>query len=471
MSDDESTAGPDDPELLANLVERTEDGLFVIDASGQLSFVNSSFADLLGYEREQLLGTNATVIFPEEHFEAVEEQVRAFGTGDKDGLRRELVLERSDGTGLTVAVELAVRETAAGRYAGLVGAARDVTADKNRANELERYETIVQAVSDPVCTLDRDGRFCYVNDSFETTTGYETETALEETLELIFDDEDVDAVQQAITDVSRQAEDSVTTVEVGIQTKDGSTVPTECRITTIPTGAEDPQAVVAVLHDISRLKQRERRLSKFASVVSHDLRNPMDVALGRAEMLPEVADVDPETEAHLDDIYESVKRMERIIQDVLTLTRQRGDGFETEPVSLSAVAEDAWNTVATESATLSVETGQVIEAHRSRLVQLLENLFRNAIQHGGEEVTVTIERLGSDEESVGFRISDDGAGIPKEHTAEIFDDGFTTRPEGTGLGLAIVREVVGAHDWEIQVQNTADSGAQFDITGVSVVEE
>jgi len=469
MSD--SNAGPENPQLLADLVERTEEGLFATDASGQLSFLNSSFAELVEYEREQLLGADAAKVFPEGHFEAIEEQVREFATGDNDGLRRELVLVQSDGTQLTVAVELDIRETATGTYGGLVGAARDVTVHENRANELERYETIVQAVSDPVCTLDRDGRFCYVNDSFEATTGYETETALEETLALIFDDEDVAAVRQAITEVSGGDKETVTTVEVSIQTKDGSTVPIECRIATLPTGAEDPQAVVAVLHDISRLKQRERRLSKFASVVSHDLRNPMDVALGRAEMLPEVADVDPETETHLDDIYESVKRMERIIQDVLTLTRQRTDSVETDAVSLSTVAEDAWNTVATESATLSVETAQVIEAHRSRLAQLLENLFRNAIQHGGEDVTVTVERLERDEGSVGFRVSDDGTGIPKEHRQEIFDDGFTTRTEGTGLGLAIVREVADAHDWEIQVQNTTDRGAQFDITGVSLVEQ
>jgi PAS domain S-box-containing protein len=471
MSDDESDSGPVDPALLADLVERTEDGLFAIDASGQLSFLNSSFAELLGYERDQLQGANATEILPEDHLEAVEEQARKFATGGNDALRRELVLVQRDGTHLTVAVELAIRETAAGTYAGLTGAARDVTGRKDRANELERYETIVQAVSDPVCTLDRSGRFCYVNDSFQTTTGYETETALEETLALIFGDEDVAAVQEAITDVSRRDEETVTTAEVTIQTKDDDAVPAECRIATLPTGADDPQAVVAVLHDISRLKQRERRLSKFASVVSHDLRNPMDVALGRAEMLPEVADVDPETEAHLDDIYESVTRMERIIQDVLTLTRQRKDSFEVEAVSLSAVAEDAWNTVATGSAMLTVETAQVIEAHRSRLVQLLENLFRNAIQHGGEDVTVTVERLRRGGESVGFRVSDDGAGIPKEHRQEIFDDGFTTRPEGTGLGLAIVREVADAHDWEIEVQNTTDRGAQFEILGVSTVEQ
>jgi PAS domain S-box-containing protein len=470
MSDDDGNTGPENPRLLADLVERTEDGLFAIDASGQLSFLNSSFAELLGYERERLLGANAAEIFPEDHFEAVEEQARKFATGNNDALRRELVLVRRDGTRRTVAVELAVRETAVGTYAGLVGAARDVTARKNRANELEMYETIVQAVSDPVCTLDRDGRFCYVNDSFESTTGYETETALEETLELIFDDEDVEAVQQAITDVFRGDEESVTTAEVTIQTKDDDTVPVECRIATLPTDAEDPQAAGALWHDRSRLQQRERRPSAFARVVRHDLRNPMDVALGRAEMLPEVADVDPETEAHLDDIYESVKRMERIIQDVLTLTRQRADSIETEAVSLAAGAGDAWDTVGTESATPSVETAQGIEAHRSRLVQLLENLFRNAIQHGGEDVTVTVEFLQR-EESVGFRVSDDGAGIPKEHRQEIFDDGFTTRPEGTGLGLAIVREVADAHDWEIQVQNTTDRGAQFDIVGLSTVDQ
>ncbi len=460
-------AGPNrqtNPELLEELVENAKDGLFILDADGHFDFCNESFAALLGYEKNQLLGAHAAEILSESEFETVRKEIlERLETGTDEALI-EVVLERVDGTQVAVVINVTIRETGAGEYAGMLGVARDVTDRKHRAQELKRYETIVQAVSEPICTLNADGRFCSVNDSFETVTGYERDTAIDETLELVFNTEDADALQAAIVEIARTGGKAATTVEGTIQTSDGETVPTECRLTTLPT-AEPRPAVVAVLHDITRLKEREQRLSKFASVVSHDLRNPMDVALGRAEMLPRIADVDESTERHLDDIYDSLKRMERLIEDVLTLSRQRDERIDTEALSLQSVAEMAWTNVATESATLSIDADRPIQAHEDRLSQLLENLFRNAIQHGGEDVTVTVS-LTDSAQQLAVRVSDDGAGIPDEHKQQIFEDGFTTTRDGTGLGLAIVDEIARAHGWEVEILDTEDSGADFQITGI-----
>lgn len=107
-----------------------------------------------------------------------------------------------------------------------------------------------------------------------------------------------------------------------------------------------------------------------------------------------------------------------------------------------------------------------ILADRSRLRQLLENLFRNAVEHGGDDVTVTVGELDH-----GFYVEDDGPGIPEEDREEVFETGYSTSDEGTGLGLCIVKEIIEAHDWEIRVIEGTDGGVRFEITGVEFTAE
>jgi signal transduction histidine kinase len=92
---------------------------------------------------------------------------------------------------------------------------------------------------------------------------------------------------------------------------------------------------------------------------------------------------------------------------------------------------------------------------------LFENLFRNAVNHGGGEVTVTIGEIAD-----GFYVADDGAGIPDDERDDIFEAGYSTADGGTGFGLAIVKEVVEAHGWEIRVTDSEMGGARFEIIGI-----
>ncbi|WP_255491984.1 HAMP domain-containing sensor histidine kinase [Haloarcula sp. JP-L23] len=111
-------------------------------------------------------------------------------------------------------------------------------------------------------------------------------------------------------------------------------------------------------------------------------------------------------------------------------------------------------------ATVDVDLDTVIEADESRLQQLFENLFRNAIEHGGEAVTV---HVGALEDGTGFYVADDGPGIPSEKRDQIFDHGYSTVADGTGFGLTIVQPIVQAHGWELAVTESAEGGARFEI--------
>ncbi len=204
------------------------------------------------------------------------------------------------------------------------------------------------------------------------------------------------------------------------------------------------------------LERQNDRLEEFASIVSHDLRNPLNVAAGRLELAREACDDD-----NLEDVARAHARMEALIDDLLTLAREGRSVLEPEPVDVAATVADCWRHVETAEATLEVETERSIEADPSRFQRLLENLVRNAVEHAGRDVTVTVGELED-----GIYVADDGPGIPAEKREAVFETGYSERRDGTGFGLGIVERICDAHGWDVAATDGADGGARFELTGL-----
>lgn len=222
--------------------------------------------------------------------------------------------------------------------------------------------------------------------------------------------------------------------------------------------------IAGFTHDITERKQRElelrgknERLERFASIVSHDLRNPLSVADGYLEMAREEADND-----HLETVARALDRMGTLIDELLTLAREGQEVTETKPVSLDKLVRSSWNNIDQKNASLRTDTNVKILADEIRLGQIFENLFRNAIEHGGDSVTISVGLLDGDR---GFYVENDGSKIPDEKKGQIFETGFTTNDQGTGFGLAIIKRIVNAHGWSISVTDSQHGGARFEITG------
>lgn len=215
----------------------------------------------------------------------------------------------------------------------------------------------------------------------------------------------------------------------------------------------------------AELERRSERLSEFASIVSHDLRNPITVASGQVELL----DADEE---RTEQIQQSLTRMERIIDGILTLTREHGEPNIVDGVDLETVAREAWETVETEGAALEVETTKTLDADPDLLAELLENLFRNSMEHGVPERADETVTDGSGrplltvyvgESKDGFYIADDGQGISPEDTERIFETGYSTGGS-SGLGLMIVSRIAETHGWAVSVTESQGGGAEFRFT-------
>ncbi|MFQ3284479.1 PAS domain S-box protein [Natronomonas sp.] len=231
-----------------------------------------------------------------------------------------------------------------------------------------------------------------------------------------------------------------------------------------------------------RLRQQNERLEEFASVVSHDLRNPLSVAAGNLKLAREECESD-----RLEAVSDSIDRMETLIENLLALAREGETVSEREAVDLAAAAERHWGRVETADAELIVDIDRTVEADPSRLAQLFENLFRNSVEHGstdgpaepdngiehdsttdrpdaddsvGGGVTVTVGELED-----GFYIADDGPGIPESDREQVFEVGYSD-DDGTGFGLAIVKEIAAAHGWDVGVCEAETGGASFEITGI-----
>ncbi|MDZ7849248.1 MAG: ATP-binding protein [Halodesulfurarchaeum sp.] len=223
------------------------------------------------------------------------------------------------------------------------------------------------------------------------------------------------------------------------------------------TAAHDSITKTTELRETAQaLTSRNEQLDQFVSVVSHDLRNPLNVAAGRLELAREEC-----TSEHLVAVADAHNRMNTLIENLLILARSEGQVDEMEPVDLKSVVAGCWQHVDTDEATLVTDIDRRVQANRSRLEQLLENLLRNAVEHGGSDVTITIGALED-----GFYVEDDGPGIPEAAREEVFEMGYSTTENGTGFGLSIVEQVAKAHGWDIHLADGSAGGARFEITGV-----
>jgi PAS domain S-box len=222
---------------------------------------------------------------------------------------------------------------------------------------------------------------------------------------------------------------------------------------------DDTEYLVSIIRDITERKDREIELKRLASVVSHDLRNPLNAAKAQTTHLREQAGCTNEFVDRLEHLHD---RMLNIVNDVLTAVTEEQQLTDPEPVELDAIITDAWQMVDGDGTLELTDELGVIKADRHRLRRLFENLFENAIVHSDETVTVTISHIDG-----GITISDDGPGIPQEERTKVLEYGYTTAESGTGLGLNIVSAIADAHGWEIAVGESATGGAQFRLTGMS----
>jgi signal transduction histidine kinase len=290
-------------------------------------------------------------------------------------------------------------------------------------------------------------------------------------METDVDDETVERICSALDDEA--------TFDSGVTvggTDSRTTATEEYRLRTLDgagSGGEDPEGYL-VATAVGSSESSDVEVNRIASIISHDLRNPLDVANAHLRAARNSGD-----EEHFDQVEQAHDRMERIVRDVLTLARGKHVLNVTPEVDVEAVARDAWATVETGPASLAVgDDLPETDADPDRLQRLFENLFRNAVEHAQDPEEENTTGVGGRDESPiscgvevavgrtdgGFFVADDGGGIPADERERVFEPGYSASRtnNGTGLGLTIVKRIAEAHDWTVSLATGSAGGARFE---------
>ncbi|MFB6219074.1 MAG: PAS domain S-box protein [Halobacteriaceae archaeon] len=491
-------------ERFRTIFEASNDAMLIVDPDTEtIRAANPQATDLLGYSREELVSAVDPVsdLHPEDgtEFEAFAERVIEEG----EGRTRTFTCQHTDGHLIPVEVSAAtfdfddeccllvnVRDIGDRvRREEALDALHEATRELMGATDKEAIATIAARTAREILDLPRNGIWLYdeADDALRPAAVTEEATAAvgdqpaftggDSLAWQAFREGEIHSYDDVRTVADRHAAEPAIRSELILPLGDqgvmlvGSTAvgafddldASLARILAANTEAALARAdrEARLREKRTELERQNERLDEFASLVSHDLRNPLNIADGYLDLVAD--DCDSE---HLPPARAAIDRMDGMIEDLLALARQGRAVEETEPVALDAVVRECWDTIATADADIVVDTDLTVEADRSRLRHLLENLLRNAVEHTDRAVTV---RVGALDGGDGFYVEDDGPGIPEGEHERVFEAGYTD-DGGIGVGLKIVAEVVAAHGWEVAVTEGAEGGARFEVTGVTLAE-
>lgn len=461
-----------------NLVETATDAIYTMDADGSFTSVNRATCEIVGYSREELLGRRARWLLDPDEYADVEHHFRH--ALDGRARRYECHLYRKDGERrlLSVTNTPIFQGTT---VAGVLGIARDITADREREEALlrseARYEHLVETAPDAIFTLDRDGRFTSVNRSFERTIGRLRMELLGVRFNTILEGRQADwgeALFDATLAGRRQRS------ELRYRDVDG-TVRTGSIITAPVVEDGRIAGILGIVRDVteekllsSQLLQREKlaAVGQLVSGVAHELNNPLAGIMAFAQLLENSSDATEDQRDAVETIHKEAKRAAKIVSNLLLFARQRDP--ERTSTDLNRVMLDTLELRRYVLRTQQVDVVTDLDpdlplvwADSFQLQQVVLNFLTNAehaLRGMEQERRITLATRRVDNRVIAS-VSDTGPGIPPETLDHIFNPFFTTKPvgEGTGLGLSISDGIVRQHGGQITVHSIPGHGATFSI--------
>ena len=471
------------------LIEDSADGVFVADLDGRYTFVNAAGCQMLGRSREEIVGKTIVDLIPPTDVPRLAESKIHLLNGETH--TADWQLKRKDGT--LVPVEVSAKILADGRWQGFV---RDIT--RRRAAEVaaRRYEArlegIISIAADAIVSIDADHRIAMYNTGAERIFGWSRDEVIGRAIDVLIPERFVEAHRAHVRAFAR--EDVVARMMNGRPTivglrKNGEEFPAEAAISRLD--VEGEKLFTVILRDVTeptqlrkelqealdRLQAATRLKDEMLSIVAHDLRNPLSVALLAASLL--VREVPEErreaSRKPLAAIQRAIRRATRLVDDLLDVARIESGRLELrlDSVPPETLVCDAVDSCLPHAAQASVQIDwkvasglPPVRADKDRIQQVFGNLLDNAIKFTkpGGRVSVIAAREG---DTVRFAVRDTGRGIDGAHLARVFDRFWQVRQgehRGVGLGLTIAKGIVEAHGGQMGVESVAGVGSTFSFT-------
>jgi len=461
-------------EKYRTVVEGTLDGICMIGGDYRFKYVNERLAEIQGYSREELIGTDLRDYLDEESRTLLTDRAAQQKKGIKLSAHFQLNIIHKDGEVKSTEISARNIKDSKGDVNTIV-ILKDITELKKAERELNASRTnflnIVENSIDGIIVVDQQGKICFVNPVAESLFLRKKRELLGETFGF-----------PLVTDEM---------IEINISRNNGENGPAEMRLREIEW--EDKPAYLVSIRDITDLKETEklklemderRRIDKvkddFISTVSHELRTPLTTI---KEFTSIISDEIPgkltkDQKEYIDIIKGNVDRLARLINDILDISKIESGRIELARTfaDINKLVQDVFSTLRPEADKKHIALKSLFQTplpnvyiDPDKMIQVFTNLIENAIKFTPENGEITVETEDK-KTHIECSVADTGRGISPENLKKLFArfQQFDRVPgpgaKGTGLGLAITKELIGLHNGTIWAESILDKGTKFIFT-------
>ncbi len=488
-------------ERLAVTLNSIGDAVIATDAEGGVTLLNPLAERLTGWTRAQAAGLPV-----DEIFRIINQETRqsspvpvkeTLARGTIQGLANHTILIARDGSECAIADCCAPIRDRDGKVVGAVLVFRDVTGEYATQQTLREHQlytrSLFESNIDAIMTTDPSGIITDVNNQMETLAGCPREELIGTPFKNYFTDPD--RAQAGIALVLSQKK--VNNYELTARAHDGKQTEVSYNATTFYDGAGMLKGVFAAARDITESKRLDRALheknvelegarsvaekanlakSDFLSSMSHELRTPLNAVLGFAQLIESgTPPPTPSQKRSLDQILKAGWYLLELINEILDLARIEAGRLtlSREPVALNEVMLECQAMIEPQARLRGIgmqfprlDAASFVLADRTRLKQVLINLFFNAVKYNRPDGMVVVDCVAVTPDTVRISVKDTGAGLPAEKLAQLFQP-FNRLgeeagvEEGTGIGLVVAKRLVELMGGTIGADSTVGAGTVF----------
>lgn len=336
------------------------------------------------------------------------------------------------------------------------------------AQARKKERAILDNAGDVICSLDANVSILSTNNTAQKLWGYEEDELLGRRLAELIEPAEWETTRQKLAEIKKTG--NASDIECSVITFSGTALAMLWNIN----WSESERSYFCVAHDITARRQLERLKLEFMSMITHDIRSPINSVQAFLSMLAEkfYGELNEKGLHRLKSLEESVNLVSRLISDLLDLEKAESGMLVLEPIDavstqIMASSIDVVRSLAERKQVTIVQKGSAFDlfVDQSRMIQVLVNLIANAIKFSPSGTTVTVECREVNAEAV-FVVTDQGPGIKAEYHARIFDRfeqivGRGKSGAGSGLGLAIAKAIVEQHKGQIALESDGEHGSTF----------
>lgn len=477
------------------IVDTIVDGVITISDGGIIETVNPATERIFGYAESELKGQNVAMLMPNPYHEAHNQYIKNYlSSGQKKiiGIGREVTGRRKDGS--TFPLELAISEMKVEGQRMFTGIVRDISERKETEVQLkdllERKRAILATMVDGVITISDRGIIETVNPAAKRIFGYEEIEMLGQNVSMLMPNPYRQEHNQYIGNYLSTGEKKIigTGREVTGLRKNGQTFPLELAISEMEVNGQ--RMFTGIVRDISVRKETAEKLraamqrvheqrvkDEFIATVSHELRTPLTAIKASLELMiaNAVGEIPEQAKMLLDIAHRNSDRLLLLINDILDISKLESEEmpFNIQNIKLVSLLRHAISNNQAYAEKYGVRfvltdcpENLFLPMDGDRMMQVLSNLMSNSAKFSRPESNIEIEaRLQND--NVRIIVRDQGAGIPEEFQARIFEK-FTQAKQdskreisGTGLGLYISKSIVEKHGGRLSFKSASGEGTEF----------